>query len=82
MLRSSPKETSLNILIVSTLTLLFPFISKSVIFSAKELLGKQIATIHNLGFYIWLTNEARKRILDGTFYNWKEQMIKKLSIRL
>ena len=52
------------------------------LFSAKELLGKQIATIHNLGFYIWLTNEARKRILDGTFYNWKEQMVKKLSIRL
>ena len=52
------------------------------LFSAKELLGKQIATIHNLGFYIWLTNEARRRILDGTFYNWKEQMVKKLSIRL
>ena len=52
------------------------------LFSAKELLGKQIATIHNLGFYIWLTNEARRRILDGTFYNWKEQMVKKLSLRL
>lgn len=52
------------------------------LFAAKELLGKQIATIHNLGFYIWLTNEARRRILDGTFYNWKEQMVKKLSLRL
>ena len=52
------------------------------LFSAKELLGKQIATIHNLGFYIWLTNEARRKILDGTFYNWKEQMVKKLSLRL
>ena len=52
------------------------------LFSAKELLGKQIATIHNLGFYIWLTNEARRRILDGTFYDWKEQMLKKLSLRL
>lgn len=52
------------------------------LFSAKELLGKQIATIHNLGFYIWLTNEASRRILDGTFYNWKEQMVKKLSHRL
>ena len=52
------------------------------LFSAKELLGKQIATIHNLGFYVWLTNEARRRILDGTFYNWKEQMVKKLSLRL
>ena len=52
------------------------------LFSAKELLGKQIATIHNLGFYIWLTNESRRRILDGTFYNWKEQMVEKLSLRL
>ena len=52
------------------------------LFSAKEILGKQIATIHNLGFYIWLTNEARRRILDGSFYNWKEQMVKKLSLRL
>ena len=52
------------------------------LFAAKELLGKQIATIHNLGFYIWLVNEARKRIVDGTFYDWKEQMVKKLSLRL
>lgn len=52
------------------------------LFSAKELLGKQVATIHNLGFYIWLTNEARRKILDGTFYNWKEQMVRKLSLRL
>lgn len=52
------------------------------LFSAKELLGKQIATIHNLGFYIWLTNEARRRIMDGTFYDWKEKMVKNLSLRL
>ncbi len=52
------------------------------LFSVNELLGKQIATIHNLGFYLWLVKEARKRILDGTFYDWKEIIVKKLSLRL
>ncbi|MAZ30506.1 MAG: tRNA guanosine(34) transglycosylase Tgt [Flavobacteriales bacterium] len=52
------------------------------LFAANELLGKQIATIHNLGFYLWLVKEARKRILDGSFYDWKEIMVKKLSLRL
>jgi len=52
------------------------------LFAAKELLGKQIATIHNLAFYMWLVEESRKRIIEGTFYDWKEQMVKKLSIRL
>jgi queuine tRNA-ribosyltransferase len=36
-------------------------------FAANEYLGKQIATIHNLGFYMWLVREARKHILAGDF---------------
>jgi queuine tRNA-ribosyltransferase len=52
------------------------------LFISNELLGKQIASLHNLGFYIWLVKEARRRILDGSFYDWKEQMVKKLSLRL
>jgi queuine tRNA-ribosyltransferase len=52
------------------------------LFSVKELLGKQIATIHNLGFYLWLVREARRQIQAGTFRNWKDTMVKKLSIRL
>jgi queuine tRNA-ribosyltransferase len=36
-------------------------------FAANEFLGKQIATIHNLGFYMWLVREARKHILAGDF---------------
>lgn len=52
------------------------------LFVADEYLGKQIATIHNLGFYIWLVREARKQIIAGTFYTWKEQMVKKLATRL
>jgi queuine tRNA-ribosyltransferase len=49
---------------------------------SKENLGIQIATLHNLTFYLNLVKEARIRILDGTFRNWKEQMVKKLAIRL
>ncbi|MFC2152886.1 tRNA guanosine(34) transglycosylase Tgt [Bacteroidota bacterium] len=49
---------------------------------SKEILGAQIASLHNLSFYLWLVGEARRRILDGSFYNWKNEMIKNLSIRL
>lgn len=49
---------------------------------SKENLGIQIATIHNLGFYVSLMKEARKRILDGTFSEWKEIQVKKLKTRL
>src|SRR5690554_5843274 len=52
------------------------------LFVSDEYLGKQIATIHNLGFYMWLVREARRQILAGTFYDWKQQMVKKLAIRL
>jgi queuine tRNA-ribosyltransferase len=47
-----------------------------------EILGSQIASIHNLSFYMKLVSEARKRIEEGTFKKWKEQMIIKLSDRL
>lgn len=49
---------------------------------SKEILGAQIATLHNLSFYLWLVNTAREKILDGTFYDWKSQMVKKLGQRL
>ncbi len=52
------------------------------LFKAKEYLGMQIATIHNLAFYLELVREARKRILDGTFADWKDMMVKKLGNRL
>ncbi len=52
------------------------------LFAANEFLGKQIATIHNLGFYMWLVREARKHIIDGDFYTWKEMMVKQMSQRL
>ncbi len=47
-----------------------------------EMLGAQIASIHNLHFYTWLTSQAREHILDGTFLSWKNEMIPKLSRRL
>jgi queuine tRNA-ribosyltransferase len=49
---------------------------------AQENLGIQIATIHNLAFYLWLVGEARKKINEGTFTMWKDQMIPKLQNRL
>jgi queuine tRNA-ribosyltransferase len=48
----------------------------------KEILGAQIATIHNLTFYLWLVKEARKQILNNTFAGWKNAMVKKVSARL
>lgn len=52
------------------------------LFVADEYLGKQIASIHNLGFYLWLVREARRQILAGTFLPWKNQMVQQLSQRL
>ena len=49
---------------------------------SKENLGIQIATIHNLAFYLALVKEARKQIVDGTFSQWKDKMIPKLQNRL
>ena len=50
--------------------------------TSKENLGIQIATIHNLAFYLAIVKEARKHILDGTFSSWKEKMVPKLQNRL
>jgi len=52
------------------------------LFVSKELLAMQIASIHNLAFYLWLVKEARKQIIQGTFSLWKKVMVKQLSIRL
>ena len=52
------------------------------LFVAKEILGLQIASIHNLAFYLKLMKEARKQILNGTFAEWKNVMVKKVSTRL
>ncbi len=52
------------------------------LFAAREMLGKQIASIHNLGFYLWLVREARKHILAGDFSEWKDKMVKQMNKRL
>lgn len=52
------------------------------LFAAEELLAAQIASVHNLGFYLWLVTEARKHIIAGDFANWKNIMVEKLSRRL
>ena len=52
------------------------------LFAADEFLGKQIASIHNLGFYLWLVGQAREHIIAGDFTSWKNMMVKKLDTRL
>lgn len=48
----------------------------------NEILGLQIASIHNLAFYLWLVNEARKHIIAGDFTTWKSQMVRQMDNRL
>ena len=52
------------------------------LFTANEMLGKQIATLHNLCFYLWLVRHARKHILAGDFVSWKNTMISQMDKRL
>jgi queuine tRNA-ribosyltransferase len=49
---------------------------------SKEILGAQIATLHNLHFYKWLVTEARNKIISGEFYEWKNKMVRQLSQRI
>ena len=52
------------------------------LFIAGELLAMQIASIHNLAFYLWLVTEARNHIIAGDFAVWKASMVEKLNRRL
>jgi queuine tRNA-ribosyltransferase len=49
---------------------------------SKEILGAQIASIHNLTFYLWLVSQARQKIEEGTFMEWKNRMVKIIAARL
>lgn len=49
---------------------------------SKEILGAQIATLHNLSFYLWLVGEARNQIIAGTFSDWKNKMVKQFAQRI
>ena len=49
---------------------------------SKEILGAQIATLHNLHFYIWLVKQAREKIISGEFYDWKNKMVQILGQKL
>ena len=52
------------------------------LFAGDELLGLQLASIHNLAFYLWLMGEARKQILTGQYQSWKTAMIEVVKQRL
>lgn len=61
------------------------FYSKAYVrhlFQSKELLGQQIASIHNLSFFLWLMKEARNHIQNGDFLDWKNSMVQKLDRKL
>ena len=52
------------------------------LFAAQELLALEIASIHNLAFYVWLTQEARKHILADDYSSWKKEMLIEVTRRL
>ncbi|MCB0750574.1 MAG: tRNA-guanine transglycosylase, partial [Ignavibacteriae bacterium] len=52
------------------------------LFNAREILGLELATIHNLRFYLNLTNTAREKIIEGNFLEWKEKIISKLTVNV
>ena len=52
------------------------------LFVSQEILAMQIASIHNLAFYLWLVGESRKHILAGDFKAWKEEMVINVTRRL
>ena len=52
------------------------------LFVSQEILALQIASIHNLAFYLWLVKEARKHIIAGDFKPWKEEMVENVTRRL
>lgn len=61
------------------------FYSKAYVrhlFVSQEILAMQIASIHNLAFYLWLVREARKHIIAGDFKTWKEEMVVNVTRRL
>jgi queuine tRNA-ribosyltransferase len=52
------------------------------LFAANEILALQIASVHNLNFYLRLVEKAREKIIEGTFASWKNETVKRLSVRL
>ena len=52
------------------------------LFTVNEILGKQIATLHNLSFFMWLMKESRRHIIEGTFNSWKKKMTKQMNQKI
>ena len=52
------------------------------LFVAGEILGPMIASLHNIGFYLWLVREARRHIIEGDFAVWRDEMLQKVTRRL
>ena len=52
------------------------------LFKVEELLAAQIASMHNLAFFLWLVTESRQKIVEGTFSSWKDAMVRQVKTRL
>ena len=52
------------------------------LFVAGEILGPMIASLHNIGFYLWLVRESRRHIIAGDFAEWRDMMLKKVTNRM
>lgn len=52
------------------------------LFQVDEILGLQLASIHNLSFYLWLVREARKQIIKGSFVSWKRETLERLATQI
>lgn len=52
------------------------------LFISSEILAMQIASVHNLAFYLWLVKEARRHIVEGDFKSWKSDMVERVTRRL
>ena len=84
-LRNKKWENDYNILDLNGTSFVDSTYTKAYVhhlFKTNELLGKQIASLHNLRFYIWLMEMAQSKIEEGNFTKWKSIMVKKLDIRL
>ena len=62
--------------------LLYLFLYLRHLFISDEILAMQIASIHNLAFYLWLVGEARRHIIAGDFKVWKTEMVERVTRRL
>ena len=84
-LKNKKWENDYNLLDVKGTSFVDTIYTKAYVhhlFKSNELLGKQIASLHNIRFYLWLMEQAQEQLRKGNFSSWKNKMTKKLDFRL